>query len=138
MKSRETLIRLRKFQVDEKRRRVAQIEGMVADFDRMAADLDREIETEQTRAGIHDPAHFAYPTYAKAALGRRDNLKRSADELKVQLEDARMALAEAFEELKKVELLDERDQARERVADNAREQAELDRIGAMRPAAMRI
>jgi flagellar export protein FliJ len=138
MKSRETLIRLRKFQVDEKRRRVAQIEGMVADFDRMAADLDREIETEQTRAGIHDPTHFAYPTYAKAALGRRDNLKRSADELKVQLEDARMALAEAFEELKKVELLDERDQARERVADNVREQAELDRIGAMRPAAMRI
>jgi len=138
MKSRETLIRLRKFQVDEKRRRVAQIESMVADFDRMAAELDREIETEQTRAGIHDPAHFAYPTYAKAALGRRDNLKRSADELKAQLEDARMALAEAFEELKKVELLDERDQQRERGADNAREQAELDRIGAMRPAAMRV
>jgi flagellar export protein FliJ len=139
MKSRETLIRLRKFQVDEKRRRVAQIEGMVADFDRMAADLDREIETEQARAGIHDPTHFAYPTYAKAALGRRDNLKRSADELKGQLEDARMALAEAFEELKKVELLDERDQARERVVENAREQAEMDRIGTMRiGAAIRI
>jgi flagellar export protein FliJ len=139
MKSRETLIRLRKFQVDEKRRRVAQIESMVADFDRMAADLDREIATEQDRAGIHDPSHFAYPTYAKAAMGRRDNLKRSADELKGQLEDARLALAEAFEELKKVELLDERDQARERVADNAREQTELDRIGAMRgPTAIRV
>ena len=139
MKSRDTLIRLRKFQVDEKRRRVAQIESMVADFDRMAADLEREITVEQDRAGIHDPAHFAYPTYAKAAITRRDNLKRSADELKGQLEDARMALAEAFEELKKVELLDERDQARERVADNAREQAELDRIGGMRAAgAVRI
>ena len=135
MKSRDTLIRLRKFQVDEKRRRVAQIEGMVADFDRMAADLDREIATEQDRAGIHDPMHFAYPTYAKAAMGRRDNLKRSADELKVQLEEARMALAEAFEELKKAELLDERDQMRERAADNVREQAELDRIGTMRGAA---
>ena len=138
MKSRETLIRLRKFQVDEKRRRVAQIESMVADFDRMAADLEREITAEQDRAGIHDPTHFAYPTYAKAAMVRRDNLKRSADELKGQLEDARMALAEAFEELKKVELLDERDQARERDAEYAREQVELDRIGAMRPAAMRI
>ena len=139
MKSRETLIRLRKFQADEKRRRVAQIEGMIADFDRMTADLEREIGVEQDRAGIHDPTHFAYPTYAKAAITRRDNLKRSADELKTQLEDARLALAEAFEELKKVELLDERDQARERVAENAREQVELDRIGgAMRPAAMRI
>ena len=135
MKSRETLIRLRKFQVDEKRRRVAQIESMVADFDRMAADLEREIETEQNRAGINDPTHFAYPTYAKAAIGRRDNLKRSADELKGQLEEARLALAEAFEELKKVELLDERDQMRERVAENVRDQAEMDRIGAMRGAA---
>jgi flagellar export protein FliJ len=139
MKSRETLIRLRKFQVDEKRRRVAQIESMVADFDRMAGDLEREINVEQDRAGIHDPTHFAYPTYAKAAIVRRDNLKRSADELKGQLEDARLALAEAFEELKKVELLDERDQARERVAENAREQVELDRIGAMRGgAAIRV
>ena len=138
MKSRETLIRLKKFQVDEKRRRVAQIEGMIADFQRMSVDLEREIHTEQERAGINDPTHFAYPTYAKAAIVRRDNLKRSADELKGQLEDARIALAEAFEELKKVELLDEREQARERVADNAREQTELDRIGAMRPAAMRV
>ena len=135
MKSRETLIRLKKFQVDEKRRRVAQIEGMVADFDRMSAELDREIAAEQDRAGIHDPTHFAYPTYAKAAIGRRDNLKRSADELKGQLEEARLALAEAFEELKKVELLDERDQMRERVAENVRDQAEMDRIGAMRGAA---
>ena len=132
MKSRETLIRLKKFQVDEKRRKASQIEGMIAEFERMAVDLEREIKTEQERAGINDPSHFAYPTYAKAAITRRDNLKRSADELKGQLEEARMALAEAFEELKKVELLDERDQARERVADNAREQAELDRIGAMR------
>ena len=132
MKSRETLIRLKKFQVDEKRRKVMQIEGMIAEFDRMAADLDREILAEQERAGIHDPAHFAYPTYAKAALNRRDNLKRSADDLKGQLEDARGALGEAFEELKKVELLDERDQMRERAGDQMREQAELDRIGLMR------
>ena len=132
MKSRETLIRLKKFQVDEKRRKVAQIETMIAEFERMANDLEREIRVEQDRAGIHDPGHFAYPTYAKAAIVRRDNLKRSADELKGQLEDARLALAEAFEELKKVELLDERDQQREREAENTAEQHELDSIGLMR------
>jgi flagellar biosynthesis/type III secretory pathway ATPase len=64
MKSRDTLIRLKKFQVDEKRRRVAQIEGMIADFQRMTNELEREIQTEQERAGISDPSHFAYPTYA--------------------------------------------------------------------------
>ncbi|MBV9346882.1 MAG: flagellar export protein FliJ [Pseudolabrys sp.] len=132
MKSRETLIRLKKFQVDEKRRKVAQIEAMIADFERMAVDLDREIKTEQDRANIHDPSHFAYPTYAKAAINRRENLRRSAGELKQQLDDAKAILGEAFEELKKVEMLDERDQARERAEQNAREQAELDRMGALR------
>lgn len=119
MKSRDTIIRLRKFQVDEKRRRVTQIETMIADFQRMASELDREIQVEQDRAGIHDPAHFAYPTYAKAALVRRENLQRSVDELTGQLDEARDALQEASEELKKVELLDERDQLRERAAEGA-------------------
>src|SRR5258708_13892475 len=128
MKSRETLIRLKKIHVDERRRKLAQIEGMIAEFERMAVDLDREIKSEQDRAGIHDPGHFAYPTYAKAAMQRRENLKRSADELKIQLEDAKAALGEAFQEMKKVELLDERDQMRERAEEDVRSQSELDPV----------
>lgn len=119
MKSRETLVRLKKFQVDEKRRKVAQIETMIAEFDRMSGELEREIRIEQDRAGIHDPAHFAYPTYAKAAIARRENLKRSVDELRIQLEDAKSALGEAADDLKKVELLDVRDQMRERETDTS-------------------
>jgi flagellar protein FliJ len=119
MKSREMLIRLKRFQVDEKRRKVTQIEVMISEFDRIAGDLDREIKAEQDRAGIHDPSHFAYPTYAKAAMQRRDNLKRSTIDLKSQLEDAKGALAEAVEEMKKVEMLDERDQMRERSDEGA-------------------
>lgn len=128
MKSRETLVRLKKFQVDEKRRKVAQIETMIAEFDRMAGDLEREIRIEQDRAGIHDPAHFAYPTYAKAAIGRRENLKRSIEELRIQLEDAKSALGEAFDDLKKVELLDVRDQVRERETEPAAEQSDLHEV----------
>ncbi|MEH3147013.1 MAG: flagellar export protein FliJ [Methylobacterium frigidaeris] len=129
MKSRDTLIRLRRFQVDEKRRRVAQIESMVADFARMGADLDREIAQEEQRAGISDPAHFAYPTYARAAAQRRDNLRRSAAELETQLEEAKAALGEAFEELKKVEILEDRERSAERAAETARDQASMDAIG---------
>src|SRR5260370_7281145 len=104
MKSRETLIRLKRFQVDEKHRKVAQIEVMIAEFERIAGDLEREIKAEQDRAGIHDPAHFAYPTYAKAAMQRRENLNRSAADLKLHLKDAKAALPEAFEQMKKVKL----------------------------------
>jgi len=91
-----------------------QIEGMIGEFERIAGDLDREIRTEQERSGIHDPSHFAYPTYAKAAMQRRENLKRSADDLKTQLDEAKEAFADALAELKKVEQLDERDQMREK------------------------
>jgi flagellar export protein FliJ len=119
MKSRETLIRLKRFQVDEKRRRVAQIETMIAEFARMAADLDREIAAEETKAGISDPNHFAYPTYARAASQRRDNLRRSAQDLQVQLDDAKATLGEAFEELKKVESLEDRERSAERAIEAA-------------------
>lgn len=133
MKSRNTLIRVKKFQLDEKRRKVAQMEAMIADFQRIAADLEREIAAEQERAGIYDPSHFAYPTYAKAAIARRENLKRSIDELEAQLRDARILLQEAAEELKRVELLDERDQNRDRAAEEGREQTEFDGLAALRP-----
>ncbi len=49
---------------------------MIADFQRMSTDLEREIQHGQERAGINDPSHFAYPTYAKAAIQRRENLVR--------------------------------------------------------------
>jgi flagellar FliJ protein len=117
MKSRNTLIRSKKFQVDDRRRKVAQMEAMIADFQRMAADLEREIMAEQERAGIHDPTHFAYPTYAKAAMARRENLKRSIDELVAQLGDAKIELQDSCDELKRVELLDERNQVRDRADD---------------------
>lgn len=132
MKSRETLIRLKRFQLDEKRRRVAQIEGMIAEFGRMATDLDREVATEEQRSGISDLTHFAYSTYAKAARTRRDNLKRSAGELKVQLDDAQAELGEAFEALKKVEILESRERSTERMVDAARDQAAMDEIGLAR------
>ena len=134
MKSRETLIRLKRFHVDEKRRRVAQIEMMIAEFDRMATELNREIASEEQKAGISDPAHFAYPTYAKAATQRRDNLKRSADELTGQLEEAKAELGEAFEELKKAEILEDRERNAERALENARDQAAMNQLGLARAA----
>jgi flagellar export protein FliJ len=128
MKSRDTLIRLKRFQVDEKRRRVAQIDMMIAEFDRMAADLDREIAMEEQKAGISDPNHFAYPTYARAAAQRRDNLRHSGANLHTQLDDAKAELGVAFEELKKVESLDDR----ERGLDAVREQAVISQLGQRR------
>jgi len=112
MKSRDALSRLKRFEVDEKRRKVVEIETMIGDFNQMAADLDRQIAIEQERAGVTDTNHYAYPTFAKAAIARRDNLLASALDLQAKLEAARGVLAEADEELKRIELLEERDAER--------------------------
>jgi flagellar export protein FliJ len=117
MKSRDTLIRLKRFQADERKRRVAQIDAMITEFARMAVELEREIAAEERRAGITDPSHFAYPTYARAAMTRRDNLKRSGDELKAQLEEAKARHEEALEELSKAEALDGRDKGGDRLTE---------------------
>ncbi len=77
MKSRDALIRLKRFDVEEKRRKVAEIEAMIGDFNHMAVDLDRQIAIEQERAGVSDVNHYAYPTFAKAAIQRRNNLATS-------------------------------------------------------------
>lgn len=110
MKSRESVIRLKRFQVEDKRRQVAQIEAMIAEFERMAKELDDQVHAEQERSGIHDTSHFAYPTFAKAATQRRDNLTASEKALREQLAAAKDACAEAEAELAKVEAIAERDQ----------------------------
>ncbi len=117
MKSRDTLIRLKRFQAEEKRRRVVQLQSMIAEFTRMCGELDREIATEEARANISDPSHFAYPTYARAARTRKDNLTQSLGELRGQLEEAEAALKEANEELAKAQSQDARDRGSERMID---------------------
>src|SRR5262245_64442294 len=57
MKSRETLIRLKKFQVDERRRRVGQIEKMISEFERISGDLERDIKIEQVGSSITELDH---------------------------------------------------------------------------------
>ena len=104
MPSRASITHTLGFQIEQHRRAVVQLQAMSADFGRQADSLDREIRIEEAHANNHDPSHFAYPTYAKAALRRRDNLRHSFNELKAQLDAVKKALAEA--ELAAVRLLD--------------------------------
>ena len=129
MKSRDAVSRLKRFEVEEKQRKVAEIEMMIGDFSQMAQELDRQIAIEQERAGVSDTNHYAYPTFAKAAIQRRDNLLASTADLEAKLSAARATLAEAFEELKKIELLEERDAERMKI-EQARA-AELNAVAGM-------
>jgi hypothetical protein len=98
MKSRETALRAKRFEVDEKARKAADLEMMVREFENMANDLARQIQAEEERTGIKDPAHFSYSTFAKSARHRRDNLVASVQELKIKLEAAQKERDEAEEQ----------------------------------------
>jgi len=74
-------------------------------------DLDAAVKFEESRNGVSDPTHFNYSLQAKAARARRDNLMKSIAELKDQLTDARAALEEAEQELRRAELLIEKEGA---------------------------
>ena len=86
MRNRESLIRLHKFQVDEKRRKVAELEIMLGEFRQRERDLEAQVEEEQRKAGISDVGHFAYPMFAKSVIRRRENILESIEGIERQLE----------------------------------------------------
>jgi flagellar protein FliJ len=103
MKARESALRLKRFEADEKARKVADLEHMIREFEGMAGDLDRQINAEEERTGIKDPAHFNYSTFAKSASQRRDNLRASVDGLKAKLEAAERERDEAQEQAERAD-----------------------------------
>ena len=126
MKSRKSLIQRCLFEVNEQRQVVADIESMMGKCKQNVVDLERQIEFEQERSGVDDVNHCTYPPFAKAAIQRRDNLKNSVRKLESKLEEARDNWAEAYEELKKIDLIESG-----RTQITAQEQAEFDETGLM-------
>lgn len=104
MKARENALRLKRFEAEEKARKVADLESMIREFDQMIVDLDRQIANEEDRTGVKDRAHFAYSTFAKAAAQRRDNLATSVADLREKLAIAVKERDAAAETLSKSEV----------------------------------
>jgi flagellar protein FliJ len=109
MRSKDNLLRLHRFRYEDRRRQVAEIEVMISEFLKKQDELDAHIRMEESRNGVTDPSHFNYSTSAKASRARRDNLLRSIGELKDQLDAAKTALEEEAAELRKIELLAEKE-----------------------------
>jgi len=68
------------------------------------------VKFEESRNGVSDPSHFNYSLSAKATRGRRDNVMRSIAELRDQLAEAQEAFAAEEQELKRVEMMAEKEQ----------------------------
>ena len=109
MMSKTHTLQICQFEVEEKRRKVEDLQAMIDDFRQMVVNLDHQILSEQQKSGITDVNHYAYPTFAKAAIQRRDNLIVSVEDLEAKLEQARLEMEEAGSELTKAQQLHQRD-----------------------------
>jgi len=104
MKAREAALKLKKFDAEEKARKVDDLEQMIRDFEQMAGDLDIQIQAEEDRTGIRDRNHFAYSTFARSAVQRRQNLQTSIDDLRARLDAAVAERDEALSEIEDADL----------------------------------
>ena len=132
MKSRETLIRLHRFKVDEIRRRLKLLDDMRADLAKKMSDLEIMMQDEQRRAAHSDLGRLAYPSFARSVVQRRENIQRSIDEVEKQASTVTEELQAAFRELKKYEIAADNVAERDRVEVARQVQAELDDIAMSR------
>lgn len=125
----KTLIRVQSWSVDEQRRMLNQLldreQTIIEDGHRM----DRQLIAEQQVAAA-DPAMagFAYVAYAKNHRTKRDNLNTLLTALRVEIEQQRDALAEAYRELKVLEEVKKNWFKAEQAEEARREQIDLDEI----------
>ena len=128
MKSREALIRLNRFRVDEIRRRLKSLDDMRADLTKKMSDLETMMQEEQRRAAHSDLGRLAYPSFARSVVARRENIQRSIDEVEKQASGVTEELQSAYRELKKYEIAADSEAQRDRVEYARQVQAELDEI----------
>ena len=89
MKRRDTLMRLKRFRVDELKRRMATLDGMRADLDRKLTDLEDSVARERQRANDSDIGRLAFPSFLRSIESRRENLKNTLKEIDREREQGR-------------------------------------------------
>ena len=122
----KTIIRLHKWQLDEKRRALADLQNL---HDRLGAELQRlrqEIHHEQETARNDPVAAFGYPAFARAAREREHRLLQSIEQVERQIAAATEEMSLALQELKRFELAEEERMKREREKIRRKEDAMLD------------
>src|SRR6185295_3137902 len=97
MKRTNTLIRLRRFRVDDLKRRLATLDAMKADVERKLADLEDSVAREKQRAGDSDIGRLAFPSFLKSIEGRRENLRATAKDIERERAQAQDDLTGAFQ-----------------------------------------
>lgn len=128
MKDLKSLIRLNRWQLDEKRRALGELQTLVDRLNGEIERLDAEIEREKASVATAADPVAGFAVWLHAARGRRERLVQSVAQVEAQIAAARDQIAEAFQELKKYELAQEDRDRRALLRHRRRETAAFDEI----------
>lgn len=128
-KSLTTLMRLRDFEVDERRRRLGDLQRLVASLEQQIELLKQELTREQ-RIAADAPtlAGFMYGNYVRTVIARRAWIEESIARAEDEAAAARDELRDAYLELKKVGQIKENQDRREAEDLSRLEQGILDEV----------
>lgn len=126
----ESLLRLRSWTVDERRRELGVLLAREEELIRQGQELERRLLAEQ-RIAAEDPvqAGFTYGFFAEDYKRRREQLERTLSDLRGEIAAARERLADAYRELKVMEEVQKERLRQEQVEEARKEQAVFDEIG---------
>ncbi|OAN50277.1 hypothetical protein A6A04_02425 [Paramagnetospirillum marisnigri] len=126
----KTLIRLSKWNVDEKQRILVALQGREDEILDMIRREEEQLKEEQRLASEDSTGiGFAYGNYANAWLNRRQQLFNALEAVREEIIRARDALAEAFNELKTYEITQRERERRAQAERDKKEQNFMDEIG---------
>lgn len=128
----DTLLRLKRFRVDEMKRRIAAIDAMRTDLEHKLSDLDDNVAREKQRAGDSDIGRLAFPSFLRSIDARRENLRNTLKEIEREHAAALIDLNNAFQDLKALEFATEQQAKRLAEIETRRAQQRLDEIALVR------
>jgi flagellar FliJ protein len=128
----DTLLRLKRFRVDEMKRRIAAINAMQADLERKLADLDENVSREKQRASDSDIGRAAFPSFLRSIETRRENLRATLKEIEREYEAAQLDLTSAFQDFKSLEVASDQQAKRLAEIQAQRAQNSLDEMALVR------
>ena len=132
MKRRDSLLRLKRFRVDELKRRVATLDEMRTDLEKKLGDLDDTVVRERQRASDSEIGRLAFPSFLQSIEVRRKNIQNTQKDLERERALQQDDLAAAFQDLKTFELAEEERLRRASEAEGKAAQSRLDEMAMTR------
>ena len=108
MSSLRTLVRLRRWTLEDKQRQLSQLQIMAAGLDAQIARLGQDIPAQQDALAQDVKVGMTLGPFVRACLERRERLEQSRAEVQMRIEAMRAELSEAFAELKRYEITENR------------------------------